>query len=43
VLPRAGTAPRSLEFAFVLEPTDGSLRPLVRRARFLTPGGNGAH
>jgi cytochrome c oxidase accessory protein FixG len=42
VLPRAGTAPRSAEFAFVLEPTDGSLRPLVRRARFLAPGGDGA-
>ena len=43
VLPRPGETPGSSEIAFRLEAVDGSLRPLVRRARYLAPGGNGAH
>jgi len=43
VLPRVGETPGSSEIAFRLVSDDASLRPLVRRARYLAPGGNGAH
>jgi len=42
VLPRPGVAASGEEIRFVLEPVEGARRPLVRRARFVTPGGNGA-
>jgi cytochrome c oxidase accessory protein FixG len=43
VIPRPGESPGTSEIAFRLEPVDGSLRPLVRRTRYLAPGGNGGH
>jgi cytochrome c oxidase accessory protein FixG len=42
VLPRLGTHSRSRNIRFVLEPADGAGRPVVRRARYMLPGGNGA-
>jgi cytochrome c oxidase accessory protein FixG len=42
VLPLPGTLSRSRNIRFVLEPVDGGGRPIVRRARYMMPGGNGA-
>ncbi|HEY5657974.1 MAG TPA: cytochrome c oxidase accessory protein CcoG [Myxococcota bacterium] len=42
VLPRPGTRSRSTDIRFVLEPVDGAGRPVVRQARYMLPGGNGA-
>jgi cytochrome c oxidase accessory protein FixG len=42
VLPRPGGAERSQEIGFVLEVVDGSARPVLRRARYLLPGGGDA-
>ena len=33
----------SRDIHFVLEPDDGTGETVVRRARFVAPGGNGAH
>ena len=41
VLPRLGTHSRSRNIRFILEPVDGVGRPIVRRARYMRPGGNG--
>ena len=41
VLPLPGTLSRSRNIRFILEPVDGAGRPVVRRARYMIPGGNG--
>jgi hypothetical protein len=41
VLPRPGMRSRSRNIRFVLEPVEGGGRPVVRRARYMMPGGNG--
>ena len=42
VLPRPGMPARSSNIRFVLEPADGEGKPVVRGARYMMPGGNGA-
>jgi hypothetical protein len=42
VLPRPGMRSRSSNIRFVLEPVDGDGKPVVRGARYMMPGGNGA-
>lgn len=42
VIPKPGMHSTSREIRFVLEPIDGSAAPIVRRARYVKPGGNGA-
>jgi len=42
VVPKLGSHSRSMEIRFVLEPVDGSATPIVRQARYVKPGGNGA-
>jgi cytochrome c oxidase accessory protein FixG len=42
VLSPPGAPAESGELRFVLEPVEGARRSLVRRARFVAPGGNGA-